>query len=343
MTDVFSLSGSTEEISSEDLLRELCGDEQSSPIVDDANGDANNDYFSKSEEMSASNQEKASASQEEKTGGFLLVTGEGNFDEYLAAHRGQYFIYDIETFPDESRFPRPVSGSRARADVDIPKLMSGNADIITRTLKSGTLMEDQLVEMLDLESVGKNRTSVLSAIQKAIDNLDGEFDDWKKNGSVDPWQGRIVAMSWSFLGEDEVHTLLAKNEEEERALLTTFWLLHEVGIRVGYNIAAFDDRWMIIRSMILGVSTAKPMQSGRYSSQLVDIMLKLFPTLSEAKDCKLVAEMLGIRVPAEGMSGSDVFGMVESRSWDLLTRYSASDVAVEKDMFRILKRYVSLS
>jgi hypothetical protein len=94
--------------------------------------------------------------------------------------------------------------------------------------------------------------------------------------------------------------------------------------------------------MLLGVEPSCQMETGRYSKQSKDIMQLLFPDMQRAKKCKDVAAMLGIPVPAGDIEGSHVFGLVESGDWDTLSKYSNSDVVVEKAMFRVVKKYLHI-
>lgn len=327
MTDDFAVSGSTANLSSSDLLRELCGDDPEPSVVDPEFGDAPAEsvYVDITDEVN-----------------IAAVMGDDNMEDYLASHKGEYFIWDIETFPDESRFPRPEVVQQARKEIDLTEVIKGTVEKISALLRGGELQEDQLEDLMQLEQSGKNRSTVTKAIQTAIENIGGEFEDWKKECSVNPWKGRIVALSWSFVSEEDVHTILAKNEEEERFLLATFWALHATGIRVGFNTREFDDKWIVARSMMLGVNPSAPLDLGRYSKDNVDIMITMFGSKQDAIACKVLAEMLGIVAPAAGVSGGDVFGMVDTQCWDLLREYSASDVVVEKELFKRVKRYVKV-
>ena len=353
MTSPFETSGSTKEFTSaDDLLRELCGDEEAEAII-----------RNETEERAAS-VEAAEASETAKEGENLAADtvvesarvgvdrqslASPSFDpfestdDYLTHHRGQFFIFDIETFPDEARFPRPTVTSRDRREWDLVKLQSQNAETIVKDLKTGLMQEDQLADLLQLENTSKKpRSTVAKEIMKAIEDLDSDMKDWQNEGSLDPWKGKIVAFSWSFLGEETVHTLTAQNADEERFILSMFWALQSAGTRVGYNIKAFDDQFIVVRSMLLGVEPSCQMETGRYSKQSKDIMQLLFPDMQRAKKCKDVAAMLGIPVPAGDIEGSHVFGLVESGDWDTLHKYSSSDVVVEKAMFRIVKKYLHI-
>lgn len=353
MTSPFETSGSTKEFTSaDDLLRELCGDEEAEAII----RNETEEHAAAVEEAQASQTTKKienvaadTVVESARVGSDRQSLASPSFDpfestdDYLTHHRGQYFIFDIETFPDESRFPRPTVTSRERREWDLVKLQAQNAETIVKDLKTGLMQEDQLADLLQLENSSKKpRSTVSKEIMKAIEDLDSDMKDWQNDGSLDPWKGKIVAFSWSFLGEETVHTLTAQNADEERFILSMFWALQSAGTRVGYNIKAFDDQFIVVRSMLLGVEPSCQMETGRYSKQSKDMMQLLFPDMQRAKKCKDVAAMLGIPVPAGDIEGSHVFGLVESGDWDTLHKYSNSDVVVEKAMFRIIKKYLHI-
>ena len=215
--------------------------------------------------------------------------------------------------------------------------------MIVKELKTGLMQEDQLDELLQLENTSKKpRVTVAKEIMKALSELGSDYTEWQKKGSTDPWLGRIVAFSWSFLGEEKVHTMLAMDTQRERELLAMFWALQSVGIRVGYNTKSFDDKFIFARSLILDVQPSVELEMGRYSKQSKDIMWMMFDSLADAKSCKEMARLMGIEVPAGDVEGKHVFDMVECGDWDGLAKYSNSDVVVEKAMFRMVKKYVQV-
>ncbi len=352
MSDEFDITGSTADVSADDLLREICGDE---PAAEGIVADEAEERFAQAtaaetsgevESETSSTEPQISLGSETQNEGDnesghqpVHVFEDGSIDDYLAAHTGQYFIMDFSTFPDEQRFPRPLEDNRVRQEIDIAKLAAGNADIISRTLKSGTLFEDQLEELQELENAGKMRATVLKDIAKAFESIDGEFGKWKKDGMTNPWKGRIVSMSWSFLGEEDIHTVIASDEDSERELLSTFWALAATGTRVGYGISGMEDKWVVARSMILSVLSETVLETGRYSKQSVDIKYKLFPD-DMPMDIATLANVVGIELPPDAAVGADVFGIVEAQDWVSLQSFSEATVAVEKELFKRMKRYV---
>ena len=339
--------------SADDLLRELCGDEEAEAIIRNESEELATAVANMEEsEAKADGQSVADAEPTSATGVRREVGGTSandsfcpfeSTDEYLAANRGQYFVWDLETVPDESRYPRPVAADKERHEFDLKKLQAGNSEVIVKELKTGLMQEDQLDELLQLENTSKKpRVTVCKEIMKAINDLGSDYTEWQKKGSTDPWLGRIVAFSWSFLGEETVHTMLAINAEEERQILAMFWCLQSVGIRVGYNTKSFDDKFVFARSLILDVQPSVELEMGRYSKQSKDIMWMMFDSLADAKGCKEMARLMGIEVPAGDVEGKHVFDMVECGDWDGLAKYSNSDVVVEKAMFKMVKKYLQV-
>ena len=354
MSSPFETSGSTAGVkSADDLLRELCGDEEAEAII----RNESEELATAVADMEASEAAKEVQNVEDHSVVYAAGVGadrnrmatDNSFcpfestDEYLAAHRGHYFVWDLETVPDESRYPRPVAADKERHEFDLKKLQAGNSEVIVKELKTGLMQEDQLDELLQLENTSKKpRVTVAKEIMKALSELGSDYTEWQKKGSTDPWLGRIVAFSWSFLGEEKVHTMLGQDVEDERHILAMFWALQSVGIRVGYNTKSFDDKFIFARSLILDVQPSVELEMGRYSKQSKDIMWMMFDSLADAKSCKEMARLMGIEIPAGDVEGKHVFDMVECGDWDGLARYSNSDVVVEKAMFRMVKKYVQV-
>ena len=333
MSDPFEVTGSTVDTSADDLLRELCGDEPGEAVIQDA-------PIAEDEDLAgidyAAVQEAVAIAEAEEAGRASFE----NFDEYLEAHTGEYFVYDLQYFPDENRFPRPANAQRERQEVDLAGLIKGNADKIKITLRSGILFEDQLEELRELESQGKVRDTVLKEIDRAMNNMDGEFDLWKKQGMTDPWKGKIASFAWSFAGEEDIHVMLASDHEDgEMEIVATFWALLATGQRAGYGIADNEDKWIIARTLILGVNPTVEMDTSKYSKSYMDIQTKLFGGPFEM-NCLTLAGYMGVQVPPDAAVGADVFGMVEALDWNSIRSFTSANVAVEKELLKRVKRCV---
>lgn len=260
---------------------------------------------------------------------------------------GSVFVFDLETIPDESRFPRPVPVEKVKRPdcpgFDIAKTLALTVPHIKATVPS--LSEGQLRALADAESAQKKpRAGVLDAIdaQIKLDNADDfelAMDEWKKL-SFNPFGCRIVALG--IKSAKHTVTMLAKNDDEERALLNVLWNhIQRFQVRCGYNITGFDDAVLIYRSMLLGVDATQRISRKKFGDrQSIDLMTAMFPNGNPQK-LKEVCRMLGI-VPPAGyeMSGDKVFDLVESGDWDGIANYVSSDAVIEFELYSRLADYL---
>ena len=259
---------------------------------------------------------------------------------------GGVFVFDLETIPDESRFPRPVRVEKVKR----PSIACELSKIVTQTVPQvkswiPKLSEEQLNQLADLENgLKKPRTGVLDAIeeQKRIDDAD-DFEaamaEWKKL-SFNPFGCRIVALG---IRSTKHHvTMLAKNDDEERELLRVLWKhIARFKTRCGYNITGFDDAVLVMRSMLLGVESSQLISRKKFGDRAsIDLMTVLFPS-GQAQKLKEVCRMLGI-VPPVGyeMSGDKVFDLTEAGDWNGIAAYVESDAVIEFELYQRLSDYV---
>lgn len=259
---------------------------------------------------------------------------------------GGVFVFDLETVPDESRFPRPVRVEKVKrgpAAVELSKLVTQTVPSITTKIPS--LSEEQLVSLQELEEgMKKPRSGVLDAIAKqiALDNVDeheAAMAKWKEL-SFNPFGCRIVALG---IRSAKHHlTMLAKNDDEERDLLRVLWShVAKFKTRCGYNITNFDDAVLVMRSMLLGVDASERISRKKYGDRAsIDLMTCLFPA-GPAQKLKEVCKMIGI-VPPVGyeMSGDKVFDLAEAGDWAGIAAYVESDAVIEFELYRRLSDYI---
>ena len=288
--------------------------------------------------------------------------------------KGSVFVYDLETVPDESRFPRPVRVEKIKrpdlAGVSLAKLITETVQIIQAKIPK--LSEEQLLSLQETEANSKKpRKGVLDAIAKQIDadNADDHeiaMMEWRKL-SFSPLCCKIVALgieSWN-----NSVTMVAKNPDEEREILRVLWdHILNFETRCGYNITAFDDAVLIFRSMQLGVDATQKITRKKYGSrESIDLMQAMFTSSfgsggrkskkeddedwaapaaysginGQSQKLKDVCKMLGI-VPLAGyeMSGDQVFDLVEKEFWDEIATYVHSDAVIEFELYGLLNEYL---
>lgn len=258
--------------------------------------------------------------------------------------RGNIFVFDLETVPDESRFPRPVKPDPVikpdATDVDLTDVTKGTVKQIEKVLPCLSIR--QLEELRSAEQTGKNRDGVLSAIQSLLVNDDSvfaaEYQAWR-NLSFNVFACRIVALGIEAKGHSV--TMTAKNEDEERLLIETLWKhINNYAMRCGYNITAFDDAVLMFRSMQLGIDATKKLERKKFATkQSLDLMTALFPA-SQAMKLKEVCRYMGI-VPQAGyeMSGDKVLDLVDAGDWDGIAKYVHSDAVIEFELYNRLSQY----
>lgn len=258
--------------------------------------------------------------------------------------RGAAFVYDLETVPDESRFPRPIEPEKVEkpdANVDLQSLVSGTIPQITA--KIPILSDQQLSALASLEESGKNRAGVMKSIAEQLQSGGSDYPaqlaEWKRL-AINPLCCKVVA--FGVRSKDWSLTLTAKNEDEERRLIATLWnCVDHFAMRVGYNINSYDDMVLVARSMLLKIDPSKRLDRRKFNNkQSIDLMTTLFPS-GTAQKLKDVCRYLGI-VPPAGyeMDGSQVLDLVDAGEWEKVAEYVASDATVEWQLYQMLGDYL---
>ena len=110
---------------------------------------------------------------------------------------------------------------------------------------------------------------------------------------------------------------------------------------MGYNIRSFDDRVIVARSMIHGITTPRLLNLSRYDKNSIDLMTILFQG-PKAMKLKNLVHNLGIEPPAGDMDGSHVADLFFSGQLELLREYVASDCVVEMELLKKLQDVVEI-
>lgn len=247
-------------------------------------------------------------------------------------------VFDFETVPDESRFPRPkldpTASSVPQLDTEQFFSICGTVAQIVKYLGANPLSIEQYDALIAVEKrAEKPRKGVFDEIEDCKAKALAGFDEWKKECSVNPLKAKIVAFGWA-LGNGDVESMTATNDSEERAICEKFWLLVGTGRRrAGYNITGFDDTLVAVRSLLLGVDPSIKLARKKYGNhQALDLMTLLFPN-SSAQKLKDVCDCLQIAIPAgKEMDGSKVFDLYHAGEMDKIGEYVRSDVTVEREL-----------
>ena len=260
------------------------------------------------------------------------------------AKQNGWFVYDLETVPDDSRFPKPEvrqPQDREPCGKASEELLGKAINMVVPWLSKMSVAE--LQQMLAWETAGKSRSTMIEKINAELSILTGtdtsEVDEWRKR-SFDPFSCRIVALG--IATREYVWRAVAKTPEEERELLQVFWThVAAEKQRVGYNITAFDDRVIVARSMLLNPETGDSViDLGRYDKERLDLYTVLFGASRDSYKLKDLCEALKI-VPEAGyeMRGDKVLDLVEAGDWDGIAHYVQSDAKIERQLYEMIAEY----
>jgi len=252
------------------------------------------------------------------------------------------FVYDLETVPDESRYPRPVKEETEPRDIDIEFALE-TVGSVEKEIALGMTPEQAEELLLAERGRKKTRKGVVDLLTRFIDGGDEDMQKWHKLGAS-PWHCRIVAMGVFHDGADGPESWIANNTTDECDLLREFWNRHEEGRRAGYNISGFDDLVIIARSVILNVLPGRTISLKKYGNkQALDLMTLLFPGgLGSAMKLKDLCFALGIHPAAGNTDGSQVLQMVDDGRWSDLENYVRSDVAVEMELYHRIESIIEI-
>ena len=280
----------------------------------------------------------------DSTGQTVTAERQDYCDDRLAiavtdSKREGILFFDVETVPDETRFPRPklpepmTMGAALDAILANPK---STVDQIKEALSKNLIAQEiEKIEQAERSLSGKNRAGVIAACNAARGGGNPKFDAWKKL-ALSPIGCRIVAFGWS-IGRGPVRSFVATNDAEERLLLDAWWELVDGKDRqhCGFNTLAFDLGVLGFRSLILGVQPSKVLNRSKFSNRdAIDLYVRLFPGGSPGGcDCKSICRALGIEIPAGNMDGSQVLGLWDAGDFEGIGSYVESDVTIERELF----------
>lgn len=158
--------------------------------------------------------------------------------------------------------------------------------------------------------------------------------------SLDWNVGRVAALGiWTEEnGFDEFQCI---NEERESWVLDMFWRASRGKTIVGFNIKAFDLRFLIRRSQLLGIKHPD-LDLGKYAKKgIVDLYLDLtfgdglYDKGAMRRSLKAFCKRFGIPVN-DDINGADVPKLVETGDWEKVLAHVRSDVEMTVALARKL-------
>jgi predicted PolB exonuclease-like 3'-5' exonuclease len=271
--------------------------------------------------------------------------------------RSSPLYIDIETIPDESRahlfglepLPTPAEYLAENDSTPPSELLRGTIDevksAIARSQASGKKLPRVVVAacIVSEKNAAKPRKGVIDLFSDMLASIDGEADaivaateNQRKTMSVTPEFCRVVSLGYAIGSEKPTSLTVGNSGITELDLLKRFWELvaSTKGPIVGYNVAGFDLPVLFVRSALLGVDATRKIDLTPWKGDVCDLMQARFPR-GGSRRLKDLARLMGIEVPAEGVDGSQVYGLYAAGKLDEIAAYVQSDVDVSRSLHRL--------
>lgn len=193
--------------------------------------------------------------------------------------------------------------------------------------------------ILDLETAGlPNAADYLEPVQAARNLRDAEkikADIAQRTAErdskigLDPNVGRIVALGW-WTQESGQEIWVCSSEFEESEAIRAFWKAAKHRPIIGFNVKAFDLRFLIQRSRYLQIPYPW-VDLNKYASKgVIDLYLELtfFDSYSEGamkRSLKAFCKRFGIEVD-DPIDGADIADLVLLGEWGKVESHCAADI-----------------
>lgn len=208
-------------------------------------------------------------------------------------------------------------------------------DVLTRWIDKTSKSEDERVaELRDLkEGLG---FSPLTGFVVAI----GLYDVEREKGVV------FYDACGADRDEREYEHYVLK-PRGEREMLHDFWEgARSYDTFVTFNGRAFDAPFLILRSMVHGITPTRDLMEGRYlyqqrGTQHIDLadQLSFYGAVHRKSSLHLYCRALGIQSPkGDGVTGDDVATLFRDGEYETIARYNVRDVVATTELYRRWKQ-----
>lgn len=159
------------------------------------------------------------------------------------------------------------------------------------------------------------------------------FEEYLESTGLDGSFGRICCISYA-LDDGPVKTLSG----DETEIVKSFWdIARQASLYVGHNLIDFDMRFILQRSVILGVKPTVELNFARYrSSPMYDVMYEWSRWNNQNKiSLHALAKALGLKSSKEGgIEGKDVAQAFRDGRIEEICRYCEADVTLTREIYR---------
>lgn len=173
------------------------------------------------------------------------------------------------------------------------------------------------------------------------------FEEFVAKTSFDGAYGRVVCIGYAVNKEAP---RVISHIDDEKKILEDFWhIAGQCDQFIGHNIMDFDLRFLLQRSIVLGVRPSwnrfqefgkKPWEIGKYLSFARYNNMPIFDTMqewsnwgSQKSGLEHVALALGIPTPKDGIDGSQVYEFYKNGKLNEICDYCKRDVLVTRAVY----------
>ena len=175
------------------------------------------------------------------------------------------------------------------------------------------------------------------------------FEDYLSGTSFDGSFGRILCIAYAI--NDEEARILCQPENEKKMLEDFWFIAGQCDLFIGHNITDFDLRFILQRSIILGVKPSwnrfqelgkKPWEMFKYLSFARYQNLPIFDTMYEWSNwnnrdkvsLEHLALALSIPTPKDGIDGSRVYEFYQAGQVKKICDYCLRDVEATRAVYK---------
>lgn len=158
-----------------------------------------------------------------------------------------------------------------------------------------------------------------------------------KECSLTPRLGRVACLGWA-VDDDYPGTREAPGESDEHTLIDCFWNLVPKANRIVTFNGAFDLRFLVVRSAILGITPCLSSGVGHWFQRYRT--LPHFDTRAvltgwdDRQTGKLNEWCAAFGIECEDTtSGADVYGLAQRGEWDAIAAHCRSDVEQTRKLY----------
>lgn len=176
----------------------------------------------------------------------------------------------------------------------------------------------------------------------------GSFEQFVNSTGTEGSFGRVLCIGYAINNEP---TRVICHEDNEKKTLEDFWFIaKQIDLFVGHNVMEFDLRFLLQRSIILGVEPTwkrfqelgkKPWEMIKYLSFARYNNLPIFDTMHEWSNwgshktgLEHLALALGIPSPKDGIDGSEVWNFYQAGKVKEICDYCMRDVETTRAVYK---------